>query len=257
MKSPEESDFSVDIINDKNRLLAEETASVRWHLDNYLSFKGLGYTMRFPAGINPEGSGIITDDAIGEAIGQEMDLNFRDYQEYALEFQKVWQMIVDKCLPIAAEVYGFNPVGRLEIIPSVYGTGGGQLVTGGPVYFRIPKYRLGGGWCAEIEFIIHEILAHCATEKYREGTSIDESALCLYQWHKERLMDLLTRTILVRSGLMEKEKVWMNEVARIKAMADIDPLYYLDSENPDETKLRYEGRIRDLMAEIDLVLKGN
>ena len=48
------------------------------------------------------------------------------------------------------------------------------------------------------------------TENLREGTEIDEStATSSHPWYKERLMDLLGRTLLVREGILKREEVKM------------------------------------------------
>ena len=127
----------------------------------------------------------------------------------------------------------------------------------GPVFCRIPKYR-GSRFRTEREreFIVHEILAHGATAQIRNDTAIDESnPKCTHQWHKERLMDLLGRTFLVRSGMMISDNIIMQDKAREKAGMDVDPLYYLDHSAPDENRLRYDGRFGDLVRDLGLRLR--
>jgi hypothetical protein len=159
-------------------------------------------------------------------------------------------------MPVARAVYGFEPVGRFEIVPTAYGTLGGQLVMDGPVFCMIPKYR-GNASRTETEFIVHEILAHGVTARLRNDTAMDESnPKCSHQMHKERLMDLLGRTFLVRSGMMDPGAIKMQDRARENAAADVDPLYYVDAQNPDEYTLRYEGRFADLVRDLDAKLRN-
>lgn len=247
--------ISVVVVSNPDDLLDCETARIRWYLDKYPTYITQGYSLRFPAGINPENREQITNSVIRNAISYEFEINLTDYQRYAEQFQNVWRLIAEKCVPIATVVYGFIPTGQFKIVPTAYGTGGGQLVIDGPIFCRIPKYRTGNRR-TEIELIVHEILAHGATAKLRNGTAIDESnPKCTHQWHKERLMDLLGRTFLVRSGMINTKDIKMQDKARKLACADVDPLYYTDSKKPNESRLKYEGKFGDLVRDLDLKLK--
>lgn len=248
--------ISVVSISDPDNLIGAEIGRVRWYLDKYPTYVAQGYQLRFPKGINPDNRDGITDQDIRTAIMGEFNTDLSDYQDYARQFEEAWIPIAEKLVPVAKTVYGFSPVGRFEIIPTAYGTGGGQLVMDGPVFCRLPKYR-GGGFRTEREFIVHEILAHGATAKLRNDTVIDESnPKCTHQWHKERLMDLLGRTFLIRSGLMGRDDIRMQDKALEVAGTDVDPLYYKNHLTPDDNMLNYEGRFGDLVRELDTKLRS-
>ncbi len=248
--------ISISIINKREELLKNETKRVRWYLDKYNVYAAQGYLPRFPRLIDPRNCTNISESEIQRIVDTELDTDINDYHAYAVLFNEVWNLVKDKCIPVAREVYGFKPASHFTIMPTAYGMNGGQLVWDGPIYFRLPKYRNVNFRKTEKELIAHEILAHGATAKLRNNTSIDESnPKATHQWHKERLMDLLTRTFLVRSGLMQFSDVQMQEKAQQIAADDVDPLYYIDYQLPDENKLKYEGRFTQFVKDLDLKLK--
>lgn len=246
--------LNIEIVSNPEEIIADEVKRVRWYLKEYARYKELGYdsVIRFPADINPENPEV-TEDKIRTAIQKEFTANQADYEAYGRTFRETWDAMLGKMLPVMEQIYGFVPSGNFKIIPTAYGTGGGSLEKNGPVFFRLPKFRpqSNGDPITEVEAITHEILCHEATAHLREETALDDSPMfATHQEHKERLMDLLGRTLLVRSGLMKREDVRM--VGGGNAVADeIDPIYYVDAEHSDENHLRYEGRLADLVHAIE------
>ncbi len=253
-----EPDLKIVVISNPEEIIEHETKRVRWYLKEWQRYKELGYdnVIRFPAGINPEDDNV-TDDEIRSAVQKEFGANQTDYESYTRTFKETWVGMRERMLPVITQVYGFTPTGHFRIVPTAYGTGGGSLEKGGPVFFRLPKFRpqTNGKPVTEAEAITHEILCHEVTAYLREGTALDDSPIfATHQNHKERLMDLLGRTLLVRAGLMKREDVRMVGGGDLAA-TDIDQLYYSDHVLPDENQLRYEGRLPGLINAIVAVLK--
>jgi len=245
----------ISIISDRQDLIASETKRVRWYLDNYPVYAAQGYVLRFPKGIDPKSGAKLDDLEIKNMVAAEVAADIKDYRDYAASIAKTWDTVKDKCVPVARAVYGFDPAGNFTIIPTIYGTNGGQTVWDGPVYCRLPKYR-PANFKSEAEFIVHEILAHGVTAKLRNNTAIDESnPKATHQWHKERLMDLLGRTFLVRSAMMGFSEVMMQEKAQQIAAAEVDPLYCQNPLSSSENELRYEGKFAQLVFDLDSKLK--
>ncbi len=250
------SGLTIEVISDPAQILELETARVRWYLKEYARYKSLGYDsiLRFPPGIKPENTEHITDEEIKTATQQDFNENRAEYEAETAALQKTWDTMSEKIMPTVATVYGFTPNNHFKLVATAYGTGGGALEKGGAIFFKLPKYRPAKGR-TEAEAITHEVLNHEATGHLREGTAIDDSIFTTHQWHKERLMDLLGRTLLVRSGLMKREDIVMDDYAEAQAAKDIDALYYATPNAPDENNLRYEGRLPDLIRAIDAKTK--
>ena len=254
----------IEVISNPAEILEHEVARVRWYLKEYARYKSLGYdsVLRFPEGIDPEDTNV-TDSDIRAAIDREFSANQADYEAYARKFQETWNGMSGAMLPTMVRLYGFPSSGHFKIVPTAYGTGGGSLKKGGVVFFRLPKFRPqvqdGSGApkpITEVEAITHEILCHEATAHLRDGTAIDDSPiLATHQEHKERLMDLLGRTLLVRSGMMKREEVRMVGGGDA-ASVDVDSLYYTNPTNPDENNLRFEGNLVGLVRAIEEKLKN-
>lgn len=240
----------VEVISNPEIILEHEVARVRWYLNHYDRYESLGYSLRLPASIDSEIQKSVTDEEVRFAIQNEFENDRVDYEAYARELQETWKAMFAKILPVMREVYGFLPSGHFQLVPTAYGTGGGSLEKGGAVFFKLPKYR-SVNRRTETEAITHEILNHEATAKLREGTAIDDSIFTTHQWYKERLMDLLGRTLIVRAGLMERRDVVMDDYAEAQASKDVDFLYYNDLNAPNESDLRYEGRLSDLIRAVE------
>ncbi len=161
----------------------------------------------------------------------------------------------EKMTSAMQELYGFRPSNNFTLAPTVYGTGGGSLEKGGLIFFKIPEDRSQERTTEER--ITHEVLSHELTAKIREGTEIDESISTSHQWYKERLMDLLGRTLLVRTGILKREEVKMDGDIEKQVASIVDPIYYLDPENPDENNLRYNGRVQDLFKAVIEKIKND
>jgi hypothetical protein len=258
MHETEPAEMTVEAVSNPELLVDQETERVRWYLNEWKRYKELGYAdfIRLPSGVDPENANI-TDEEIRAAIKNEFDDNKADYEAYAQTFQETWEGMQEKLLPVMKEVYGFDPIGHFKIAPTAYGTGGGSLEKGEPVYFRLPKFRPHtiSTPLTEIEAITHEILCHECTAGLREKTPIDDSPIfATHQDVKEVLMDYLGRTLLVRAGIMKREEVRMMGGGDAGEL-DFDALYYTDPQHPDEDNLQYEGRLPELVQAIIEKLK--
>ncbi len=244
----------IETVANPEAILDQEIKRVRWYVKEWKRYTELGYdsVIRLPTGIDPENQNT-TDDEICAAIQEELESNRADYEAYAHTFRETWKAMQGKILPVMEQVYGFKPVGYFRIAPTAYGTGGGSLEKGEPVFFRLPKFRPNAGATpiTEMEAITHEILCHECTAHLREKTALDDSPIfATHQDVKELLMDYLGRTLLVRSGLMKREEVHMVGGGSALEGLDFNALYYTDSQNPDESNLRYEGRLPELVNAI-------
>jgi len=239
--------IKIEVISKKEDIVRTETDRILWYLKNFERYEKLGYSnyLNLPKSIDPKN---YTREDIEKAVQEDYLKNQNDYESYAKELQETWVKLSEKTAPVMQELYGFTPNNNFTLAPTVYGTGGGSIEKDGIVFFKLPEDRSQER--STEERITHEVLNHEATAKLREGTEIDESISTSHQWYKERLMDLLGRTILVRSGILKRENVKMdgdieNQVAKI-----VDPIYYSNPEAPDENNLRYDGKVKDLFKAV-------
>lgn len=252
--------FEIDIITDAQKLLDLETRRVLFYLSEYPKYKEKGYAkiLRFPSSIQPETDHGIGADHLREVIQREMQQNESHYTNFGRIFEKARQDI-SRCIPVAETLLGYKVAGKYAVAPTSYGTVGSPQE---PIFFRLPELRpntIGQGFTTgryrtPLEMLIHEIVAHKATADIREGTSISDSIDCTHQKHKEHLMDLLGRTILVRSGLMSRENVAMQIDPQNVASGDITPLYY--GQRQSEDLLPWQGDARKLISDIDNHLRA-
>ena len=63
-------------------------------------------------------------------------------------------------------------------------------------------------------------------------------------------MDLLGRTLLVRTGILKREEVKMDGDVEHEVASIIDPIYYLNLENPNENSLRHNGGVKNLFKAV-------
>ena len=244
-------ELHVRAISDSLFILDNEVARVRWYLNNFERYKELGYDsiIRLPKGVNPNDKHI-EDVVLETIIRAEIGSDIEEYTRYADVLNMTWMGIAEKATLVITTLYGFEPTGDFILAPTAYGTGGGSLVKGGVVYMKLPKYRSARRRTEE-EAITHEVLCHELTAPAREGIGLEDTIYAPHQWHKERLMDLLGRTILVRSGLMKRDSVVMDDFAETEACDVVDPLYYSTPETPDENYLRFEGRVKELIGKLE------
>lgn len=235
--------IKIEVISKKEDIIKNETDRILWYLKNYARYEKLGYSdyLNLPASIDPKN---YKREDVEKAVQQDYLKNQNDYESYAIELNNTWNNMIMKMTGAIQELYGFRPSNNFTLSPTIYGTGGGSLEKGGIIFFKIPENRSQER--STEERITHEVLSHEATANLRKGTEIDESISTSHQWYKERLMDLLGRTLLVRTGILNREKVKMDGDIEKQVASIVDPIYYLNSENPDENNLRYEGRLQDL-----------
>ncbi len=246
--------IKIEVISKKEDIINNEINRILWYLKNYERYEKLGYSdyLNLPISIDPKN---YKREDVEKAVQQDYLKNQNNYESYALELNNTWNKIFKKMTGAIQELYGFKPSKNFILAPTVYGTGGGSLEKDGIIFFKIPEDRLQER--STEERITHEVLSHEATARLREGTEIDESISTSHQWYKERLMDLLGRTLLVRTGILSRDKVKMDEDIEKQVASIVDPIYYLNPENPDENNLRYNGRLQDLFRAVIEKIKTN
>ena len=228
-------------------VIKNETDRVLWYLKNYDRYEKLGYSdiLNLPANIDFKN---YTRESVEKVVEENYLKNQINYEVYAKELLETWNNMSKKMVKTMQELYGFISLDNFTVAPTLYGTGGGSLEKGGVIFFKIPIDRSRERTTAER--ITHEVLAHGITASLREGTEIDESISSSHQWHKERLMDLLGRTLLVRTGILKREEVKMDGDVEHEVASIIDPIYYLNLENPNENSLRHNGGVKNLFKAV-------
>jgi hypothetical protein len=233
-------------------------------LGNLEKYEAMGYPLNLPQGLTFESSIVEIENAVRKEYSEREEY-YRDYSE---TLQRIWDVISngelpDKkpVLPEMKKLYGVNTPFDLKVVPTAYGTGGGALEKGGEVYFKIPKFSPRGQRSEAEEYygMVHEVLCHEATADLRKNSPIRESSAIenpQYQFYKERLMDLIGRTLLVRSGLLKSDEVYMDTGLPENVVEIIDRIYYLDPENPDENKINYDGNFEGLISRISSEIKN-
>lgn len=238
-------DIKIEVISKREDVIKNETERILWYLKNYEKYEKLGYSefLELPISIDPKN---YKREDIEKAVEIDYFKNQENYESYSNELKFAWEKMSEKMTEAMKELYGFTPSKSFTLAPTFYGTGGGSVEKDGIIFFKIPPKDRSGIRSTE-ERITHEVLAHGLTENLREGTEIDESTtVSSHPWYKERLMDLLGRTLLVRTSILNREKVKMDGDIEKQVASIVDPIYYLNSENPDENNLRYNGRLQDL-----------
>ena len=238
----------VEIVSSPEKIIASETKRVKWYLDNLSKYEEMGYPLNLPKGLTSESSMAEIENAIISEYKEREQV----YKNYSETLQRIWKDISKKVLPQMKKLYGIGSHFSFKLVPTAYGTGGGSLPNGNEIYFKIPEFSPMGSRPEkrEVYGMVHEVLCHEATGYLREGTPIDDSIYATHHFHKERLMDLLGRTLIVRAGLMDSQDVFMDEEASSKTNGLVDILYYQDPINPDENELKYEGNLKGLITEL-------
>ncbi len=256
-KQQENMGIKIEVISKKEDIIRNETDRILWYLKNYERYEKLGYSefLELPTSINPKNYKI---EDIKKAVEEDYLKNQENYEAYSKELEFAWEKMSEKMTEAMKELYGFTSSKSFILAPTFYGTGGGSVEKNGIIFFKMPPKDRSGIRSTE-ERITHEVLAHGMTENLREGTEIDEStAASSHPWYKERLMDLLGRTLLVHTGILKREEVKMDGDIEQQVASIVDPIYYLNPENPDENNLRYKGKPQDLFkAVIDKIKIDN
>ena len=239
--------IKIEVVSKREDIIKNETDRILWYLKNYERYEKLGYSdiLNLPLSINPKN---YTIEDVEKIVQEDYFKNQNNYETYAKELVETWNIMSEKMATAIKDLYGFSPSKNFTLAPTNYGTGGGSLEKDGIIFFKMPKNRLLERNTAER--ITHEILTHGVTASLREGTEIDESISTSHQWYKERLMDLLGRTLLVRAGILKREEVKMDGDIEKQVASIVDPIYYSNPEISDENDLRYNGRLRDLFKAV-------
>lgn len=255
--------FTIEVVEDPETLLQLEFERTQWYLEHFSVYQKQGYgkILRWPKGITPGTQN--SEDQIKKVIKEEIAENFDSYVGYAGKLKRSLEVLIESGLPVTSTLYGFPIEGNYKVAPTAYAVIAGQMTKDSPIFFRLPKFHpstLGdlfstGKYRSDLGLLTHEIFNHGITAHLRDGTAIDESnPKCSHQLHKERLMDLLGRTILTRAGLMKRDSVAMQVRPAKQASSDIDSLYYSDPANPSEAHLTWEGDLKELISRVDTVL---
>lgn len=253
---PKASSFSISVITDRDRLVQLEHERVMFYLDRYADYQQYHRILRFPDGIDPTRPP--SSDQIRQMVASELDRDKQLYHGFTEFFTDAIGQVNSHALPVAEELYGFPLHGNFEIAPTAYGT---IRSPNEIIHVRLPEFlpsNLGMGFSTgsdrtPVEMLVHELVAHKATAKLREATSINDS-IDSHQSYKERLMDLLGRSILTRSGILRPNQVAMQVRPEQEASVHVDPLYYSDSSMPSETDLPWAGDLSSLVTRIDTKL---
>lgn len=226
-----------------------------FYLDRYADYHLHHGILRFPDGIDPAHPP--SSDQVRQMVASELDRDKQLYHGFSETFSDAIDQVTTQALPVAEKLYGFPLHGNFEVAPTAYGT---IRSPGNITYIRLSKFLpfnpngfSTGTDRSSVEMLVHELVAHKATAQLRKDTCINES-IDSHHLHKERLMDLLGRSILVRSGILRPNQVAMQVRTEKVASVHIDPLYYTDSSMPSETDLPWAGDLSSLVTRIDTKL---
>ncbi len=239
--------IKINVVLKREDIIKNETDRILWYIKNYDRYEKLGYSdiLNIPRSINLKK---YTREDVEKYVEENYFKNQINYEVYAKELLETWNNMSKKMAKAMQELYGFVSLDNFTVAPTLYGTGGGSLEKGGVIFFKIPIDRSRER--TTVERITHEVLTHGVTASLREGTEIDESISTSHQWYKERLMDLLGRTLLVRTGILKREEVKMDGDVEREVAGIVDPIYYLNLENQNEDNLRYNGGVQNLFKAI-------
>ena len=244
----QEKGVTFEVVTDLEKIKKSEIKRVAFYLREYQRYKMMNYQkiLRWPSGIDPEKGYIGQKDKIKKLVINEVESNKEIYNNFGHEYIEAFNVLkTNNFDKVASNLFGYQPGGRYSLLPTAYGTIASPLdvINKTPMVFRLPEFtpRLNvfntGKGRSPIEGLAHEIYAHALTAMHRIGTVIDDRLnIGTHAHHKERLMDLIGRTLLVRSGLMNKEDIAMqngvlgsdNEIAKL-----VDNVYYASSDHDE------------------------
>lgn len=246
--------FKVEIEDSIDKIIELELERVGRYLSNMGNYIKMGYKLRFPK-VSNIASASYSD--IKSAVTQEVVSDKDEYLRFKEAYLDAISLILNSGVDnIARDLYGLDLPNFIKIVPSSYGTISSpiNIIKDTPMVIRLDKYFVGVQPRTKIETLVHEIWAHGFTAQYRANTELDDnlgsSTIKVYPKHKERLMDLFGRTLLVRSKLIERGKIVMQDNMYEDIKSEVDSAYYIDNVNQSELLIKDEGNLQKIIVNV-------
>lgn len=248
------SHFQVEIEDSIDKIIELEIERVGRYLSNLGNYSKMGYRLRLP-NLTDITSASYSD--IKAAVVHEVTNDKDEYLRFKEAYLDTISLILKNGVnDIARDLYGVDLPSNIKIVPSSYGTISSpvNIARGTPMVIRIDKYFEGVQPRTKIETLIHEIWAHGFTAQYRANTELDDNlganTIKVYPKHKERLMDLFGRTLLVRSKLIERSKIVMQDSMYKDIKDEVDSAYYVDNTNQSELFVKDDGNLQKIIINV-------
>lgn len=246
--------LEVEIEDSLDNIINLDVERVGRYLNSFDNYLSLGYKIRFPDIPNIKSASY---GEIRNAIVFEVNTNKDEYTKFRdIYYDTISKVISAGIEKTAQGLYGIEMPKRVRIVPTLYGTISSpmNIERGTPFVIRIDKFVDNTRTRNHSEVLIHEIWAHGFTSAHRNGTELDDNlgikTIKPYPKHKERLMDLFGRTLLVRTGLMKRDEVAMQHKMYEDIINEVDEVYYGDSLNQDEFEIKDEGNLKKIVSNV-------
>ncbi len=263
--------IKIEVISNSEEVVNAEIKRLKWYIDNYKVYIKKGYydylvlpleikkhiEYQIESGVDV----IFPESRIRSIVEREYAERLVFYKEEIENLKNTWSIIEQFVLPEVEKLYGIKILtgSTFKLAPTSYGTGGGATEDNGTIHFRMPKFgfkEIKEGErdiSRELYGLVHEVLCHALTVEARKNTLIDDSINTAKQYEKERLMDLIGRTLLIRSGLLKKDEVMMDLEILKSIGPKIDTVYYGKVNiGESEGDFWWEGDLKRLIDQVAL-----
>lgn len=249
--------LELKVVLDKAEIIAHETRRVSDYLPRIDFYRNSGYNLRIPDDLIGL-SGAELSAKIGKYVERESDEYLAFAEKHIAAFDRI---TTSGAVNVASKLYGIHVSESVTLVPTQFGTMASPLdiLSDKPFYIRMDKFideplvLSNGKDRTPEERLVHEIFAHGLTSPYRSGTILDDrmtNAIKVRPKCKERLMDLLGRSILIRTGLMKHSDIAMQVKIVGDAPSVVDPAYYTDVGRADDGGIKFDGNIGDIVGNV-------
>lgn len=252
--------LEVEIEDSLENIIIFDTERVGRYLNSVNNYIRMGYKLRFP---NVKDINRASYEEIKKAVVSEVTSNNKEYIKFRDDYFETLNKIISAGIQKnAKDLYGIELPSRVKIVPSLYGTISSPMSVENrtPFVIRLDKFVDISQPRSRFETLTHEIWAHGFTSNYRSGTELDDNlgakTTKLYPRHKERLMDLFGRTLLVRTGLMQRNEVIMQQGMYEDIVDEVDQAYYIDKTNPNEYSVQDQGNLKKIVSNVILSIRN-
>lgn len=251
--------LEVEIEDSLDNIINHDINRVGRYLSSLNNYLNMGYKIRFP---NVQDITKASYKEIKDAVVSEVNVNKDEYALFRDGYFDTFNKIVSAGIEKTTRVlYGIELPKKVMIVPTLYGTISSpmNLEKGTPFVIRVDKYIEGIQTRTRTELLIHEVWAHGFTSSYRAETELDDNlgikTVKPYPKHKERLMDLFGRTLLVRTSLMQRNDVTMQNKMYEDIINEVDEVYYIDKSSQNEFQIKDEGDLRKIIRNVIVNIK--
>lgn len=249
--------LELHVVLDQEEIIAHETRRVSDYLPRIDYYRNAGYNLRIPSDlVGLSGTELATK--IDQYVERERDAYSTFAEKYTAAFDRI---TASGAASVASKLYGIHVSESVTLVPTQFGTMASPLdiLSDKPFFIRMDKFideppvLSNGKDRTPEERLVHEIFAHGLTAPYRSGTILDDrmtNAINVRPKCKERLMDLLGRSILIRTGLIKHNDIAMQVKIVGDAPSVVDPAYYVDVIRADDGGIKFDGNIGDIVGNV-------